>query len=111
MKSLLIIAAAAVLLMAATVSSAATYKTFSSADPLPLDKLRLPPGFSISIVARVNNSRQIALNGNETWLFAGSFEAGNVVAVPIMRTSDGNYVPSGPQRIVAKGYNLPVGVA
>ena len=29
--------------------------------PLPLEKLKLPPGFSIEVLARVPNARQMAL--------------------------------------------------
>ena len=52
----------------------------AQAAPLPLDKLHLPPGFSISIYAEVENARQLALGRNGT-VFVGSFRAGKVHAL------------------------------
>ena len=52
-----------------------------SGQPLPLEKIKLPPGFSISIYATgVPNAREMALGTNGT-LFVGSREAGNVYAI------------------------------
>ncbi|QBF84828.1 sorbosone dehydrogenase family protein [Shewanella maritima] len=48
---------------------------------LPLEKIKLPPGFSISLYAEnVENARQMAL-GNKGTVFVGSRRAGNVYAL------------------------------
>jgi glucose/arabinose dehydrogenase len=48
---------------------------------LPLDQIKLPPGFAIDLYATgVRNARQMAL-GKEGTLFVGSRSAGNVYAV------------------------------
>ncbi|MCA1979493.1 MAG: PQQ-dependent sugar dehydrogenase [Thiobacillus sp.] len=73
----------------------------SPAAGLPLEKLRLPPGFQVELFARVPNARQMALG--KSHLFVGSRAAGKVYAVPL----------AGPTRpvVVAAGLNMPVGVA
>jgi glucose/arabinose dehydrogenase len=74
---------------------------------LPLDTIKLPPGFAITVYAdNVPNARGMALGENGT-LFVGSKEKGNVYAV-----IDKN----GDQRAdevftIARGLNMPVGVA
>ena len=75
----------------------------SCSDRLPLEDIRLPPGFSIELFARVPNARQMSL-GRHT-LFVGSRQEGKVFAVPL---SGGK---AGKPRVVAEGLNLPVGVA
>src|SRR5438034_10419910 len=74
-----------------------------SAD-LPLDKIKLPPGFTIELVARVPNAREMALGPRGT-LFVGSTEAGKVYAVTLK--------PTGPAAVttIATGLDRPVGVA
>lgn len=53
----------------------------AAADDWPLDLIKLPPGFSISIYASdVRNARQMALGDNGT-LFVGTRQAGRVYAV------------------------------
>jgi len=47
---------------------------------LPLDKLKLPAGFSIAIYAEVENPRQLAIDDHGT-LYAGSRSAGKVHAI------------------------------
>src|SRR5262249_17779647 len=47
---------------------------------LPLESIKLPPGFSIELVARVENAREMALGAKGT-LFVGSMQAGKVYAV------------------------------
>ncbi|MFP5411105.1 MAG: PQQ-dependent sugar dehydrogenase [Gammaproteobacteria bacterium] len=71
------------------------------ADALPLDRLKLPPGFEIELFARVDNARQMALGKNT--LFVGSRGAGKVHAIPL----------AGPRTpvLIAEGLNMPVGVA
>lgn len=72
-----------------------------AADPLPLERLQAPPGFSVELFARVPNARQMAL-GKST-LFVGSMRAGRVYAVPLT----GARTPV----VVADGIEMPVGVA
>lgn len=72
---------------------------------LPLDQLTLPPGFTIELLARVPNARQMAL-GDGGVLYVGSREAGRVYAVPL----DAAY-RAGPVQVIASGLTMPVGVA
>jgi glucose/arabinose dehydrogenase len=71
---------------------------------LPLDTIRLPQGFAIELVARVDNARQMALGPKGT-LFVGSMQAGKVYAV--------RFRPGAPAEVLtlASGLSLPVGVA
>jgi glucose/arabinose dehydrogenase len=73
----------------------------AAAASLPLESLRLPPGFEIEVFARVPNARQMAL-GKST-LFVGSMRAGKVYAIPLK----GARKPV----VVADGLDMPVGVA
>ncbi len=69
-----------------------------------LDKIRLPPGFKIEVLARLDNPREMALGPAGT-VFAGSMRAGNVYALTLR--------PGAPARVttVASGLQMPVGVA
>ena len=73
-------------------------------ETLPLDKIKLPPGFTIELVARVPNAREMALGAKGT-LFVGSMGAGRVYAVTLARGA------SAQVRTIATGLELPVGVA
>src|SRR5919108_6241271 len=81
--------------------------TASSNQAVSLDKIQVPPGFSISIYAAgVPNARQMALGSNGT-LFAGSMNAGNVYAVVDRDKRNG-----GRDVIkLATGLNMPSGIA
>ncbi|MDB5809752.1 MAG: putative soluble quinoprotein glucose/sorbosone dehydrogenase [Betaproteobacteria bacterium] len=71
---------------------------------LPLDKIKLPPGFEISVFAdNVPNARAMAL-GEKGTVFVGSMRAGKVYAV---RSRDGKATET---LVVASGLNMPVGV-
>jgi glucose/arabinose dehydrogenase len=70
---------------------------------LPLDKIKLPAGFSIGLWAEVPNARGLALGRNGT-VFAGSKDAGNVYAI----TDNGE---TRQVRTLASGLNSPLGVA
>ena len=74
--------------------------------PLPLERIKLPPGFVIETVARVPNARAMTW-GSEGTLFVGSV-SGNVYAVTLPRagTQDPARV-----RIIAKSLREPAGVA
>jgi len=71
---------------------------------LPLESIKLPPGFTIELVARVDNARQMALGPKGT-LFVGSMQAGKVHAV--------RWRSGAPAEVLtlASGLALPVGVA
>ena len=71
--------------------------------PLPLDKIKLPAGFSIDLWAEVPNARGLALGKNGT-VFAGSKDAGNVYAI----TDNGE---ARQVRTLASGLSSPLGVA
>jgi glucose/arabinose dehydrogenase len=74
--------------------------------PVSLDKIKLPPGFSIAIYAsNIPNARQMALGTNGT-LFVGSREAGNVYAV-VDRDKDNR---ADEIIKIAEGLNMPSGV-
>ncbi len=80
-----------------------------AADELPLDRIKLPPGFSIELWARADNARQMALGRVDSaggTLFVGSMQAGKVHAVRF----DAAYKVQG-VNMVASGLRLPVGVA
>ncbi len=71
---------------------------------LPIEKIKLPEGFAIEVVARVENARGMAL-GDKGTLFVGSIQAGKVYAV--------QFAPGSPAQVstVASGLQLPAGVA
>ena len=69
---------------------------------LALGEIKLPPGFSIEVLARLDNPRQMALGAGGT-LFVGSMRAGNVYAIDLQH---GAKVTT-----IASGLQMPVGVA
>jgi glucose/arabinose dehydrogenase len=72
---------------------------------LPLERVRLPPGFEISVFAEgVKNARSMAL-GDKGWLFVGTMGAGNVYAIH----HDGKRALE--TITIASGLNMPNGVA
>ncbi len=75
--------------------------------PLPLEKIKLPPGFSIEMVARVPNARAMTWGAQGT-LFVGSANAGKVHAVTLPRpgSQEGARV-----RTIASDLRDPAGVA
>lgn len=77
-------------------------------DPaLPIDRIKLPPGFKIDIyAANVPNARSLTL-GRDGTLFVGSRTEGKVYAIP-----DRNHDNRGDEVIIlARGLNMPNGVA
>jgi len=77
----------------------------NAAQNLPLDAIRLPPGFQISVyAANVPNARAMALGARGT-VFVGSMRAGNVYALP---PGDNRTATA---LTIARGLDLPVGVA
>ena len=76
---------------------------YAYAENLPIEKLKLPAGFTIEIVARVPNARQMCLGSGST-IFVGSKEEGKVYAVT--RAKNG----STKVYTIASGLNMPTGV-
>jgi glucose/arabinose dehydrogenase len=77
-----------------------------SGQALPLEKVKLPPGFSISVYATgVRDARQMALGSGGT-VFVGSMNAGNVYAL-VDRDKD-NRVDEVTR--VTGGLNMPSGI-
>ncbi len=75
-----------------------------AADKIPLDKIKLPPGFEISLYASgIPNARSMVYGKNGT-LFVGTRFVGNVYAVV---EKDGKRTT----KIIAKGLHRPNGVA
>jgi len=62
---------------------------YAQASDLPIEEIKLPPGFKIELLARVDNAREMALGAKGT-LFVGSMQAGKVYAVQLK--------PPGPPR-------------
>ncbi len=81
----------------------------SAAAELPLEQIKLPPGFAIELFARVDNARQMALGRTDATggtLFVGSMRAGKVHALRF----DAAFKARAPS-VVASGLQMPVGVA
>jgi len=77
----------------------------ADAQRLPVEKIRLPPGFQITVFAdNVPNARGMAW-GNKGTLFVGSREAGNVYA---LKHKDGKATQL---YTVATGLDMPSGLA
>lgn len=95
--------------MQATIFLSATLLSIFSAD-LPIDSLKLPDGFKISVYASdVENARQMAL-GDKGVLFVGSRTAGNVYAL-VDKNGDGDTTDEGDKKyIIASGLNMPSGI-
>lgn len=73
---------------------------------LPLEKIKLPPGFVIEVYAEVDNARSLALSPSGT-LFVGNRNGDKVYAV---RDED-NDNKADKKWIIASGLNMPNGVA
>jgi glucose/arabinose dehydrogenase len=73
---------------------------------LPLNKINLPPGFSISVYAEVDGARSMVMSPSGT-LFVGNQGAGKVYAV---KDTDGDHIAD-KKWIIATGLNNPNGVA
>jgi len=81
----------------------------ATATDLPLEQIKLPPGFAIELWARVDNARQMALGQHDSrggTLFVGSRQAGKVHAVRF-----GPDLQARGVTLVADGLQLPTGVA
>ena len=76
-------------------------------DALPLELLKVPPGFTIEVVARVANPRAMTW-GAEGTLFVGSANAGTVYAIKLPPAGDKGEAVS---HVIARGLREPAGVA
>ncbi len=89
----------------AFVAASAACSFASGADgPLPLDRIKLPPGFEIRLHARVPNARSMTMSPAGT-LFVGNRQGGAVFAVRDASGGAGEVVR------IARGLNMPNGVA
>ena len=77
------------------------------AQKLPLERIKLPPGFTIELFARVPNARAMAL-GKQT-LFVGSRSEGKVHALKLR--GEGANLAVERVTVVADGLDMPTGVA
>jgi len=85
-------------------SALLTFSAAVMAQRLPLENIKLPPGFSISVFAdNVPNARAMAL-GDRGTLFVGSMRAGKVYAVRIQENKAVETLT------IASGLTMPVGV-
>ncbi len=96
----------AVLVVAAGACSRAERATEAAPQRLPLEQIKLPPGFSISEYARVPNARSLALGAKGT-VFVSNRSGQNVYAV---RDEDGDGRAER-QWVVFRGGRMPNGVA
>jgi glucose/arabinose dehydrogenase len=88
-------------------SGAGTNPSATSSQGLPLERIKLPPGFEISVyAANVANARSLTLSPGGI-LFVGTRTAGNVYAV-VDRDKDNR---ADEVITVARGLNMPNGVA
>jgi glucose/arabinose dehydrogenase len=88
---------------AALAALACATQPVSAQSALPLDRIKLPPGFVIETLARVPNARAMTW-GERGTLFVGSTNAGKVYAVTL--TGTGATV-----RVIASDLHEPAGVA
>lgn len=77
-----------------------------SSAKLPLDKIKLPDGFTISVYAEVENARSMVMSPSGT-LFVGTWEKGKVYAV---KDINGDKIAD-KKWLLASGLNYPNGVA
>lgn len=89
--------------LAATGSQPAISGTSAS---LPVDKIKLPPGFQISVFAEVDNARSMAISPSGI-IYVGNRHADKVYAV---KDEDGDGLAD-KRWILASGLNTPNGVA
>jgi glucose/arabinose dehydrogenase len=98
---------AIIVLLGVTLVALYAQQAKSSSKALPLDTIRLPAGFSISIWAQgVKNARQMAV-GSKGTVFVGSRQAGLVHAL-VDTNADGK---ADKTYVIAKGLDQPSGVA
>jgi glucose/arabinose dehydrogenase len=88
-------------------SGIAVFPAHATDARLPIESIRLPPGFTIEVVARMPDARAMTW-GTEGTLFVGSTGAGKVYAVTL--PASGN-TGDADVRVIASGLEEPAGVA
>jgi glucose/arabinose dehydrogenase len=73
---------------------------------LPLDRIKLPPGFEIAVFAEVDNARTLAISPSGI-VYAGNRNGDNVYAV---QDTNGDF-KADKKWVIARGLNSPNGVA
>ena len=73
---------------------------------LPLQQIKLPPGFTISVYAEVDNARSMAISPSGT-IFVGNRNGDKVYAI---KDTDGDY-KADKKWVIASDLNMPNGVA
>lgn len=73
---------------------------------LPLDKIKLPAGFTIEVYAEVENAREMALSPSGV-LYVGNRDKDKVYAV---KDTDGD-LKADKKWVITSGFNMPNGVA
>jgi glucose/arabinose dehydrogenase len=73
---------------------------------LPLEKIKLPDGFSIAVFAEVDNARSLAISPSGT-IFVGNRNGDKVYAV---KDTDGDF-KADKKWVIASGLNMPNGIA
>jgi len=63
--------------------SFAMLRCLAQASDLPIEEIKLPPGFKIEVLARIDDAREMALGAKGT-LFVGSMQAGKVYALSLI---------------------------
>jgi len=97
--------------LVAAVLLLSTSASVRAQDALPLETLKLPPGFTIEVVARVPNARAMTWGANGT-LFVGSTNAGSVYALKLPPPGQqGQPVSQAVSQVIATGLREPAGVA
>ena len=89
----------------ATIDTSVPALTKASAE-LPLNTIKLPKGFSISVYAEVDNARSMAMSPDGT-LFVGNRNGDKVYA---LKDTDGDF-KADKKWVIASGLNMPNGVA
>jgi glucose/arabinose dehydrogenase len=72
----------------------------------PLNKIKLPKGFAISVYAEVNNARSMAI-GTQGTVFVGNRSGDKVYAI----VDKNNDFKADEVKVIASGLNMPCGVA
>ncbi|MBS0326140.1 MAG: PQQ-dependent sugar dehydrogenase [Proteobacteria bacterium] len=101
-----IVAAIALALAAGSTQTVACAQSPAISAPLPLERIRLPQGFAIDLVARVPHAREMAFGRHGT-LFVGSAD-GAVHALTFAQAGARGAVTL---RTIATGLRDPIGVA
>ena len=113
MKRLIILPAIALFAFACFTNSTAPVSNDNSvpalteaSEDIPLNSIKMPKGFSISVFAEVENARSMAMSPGGT-LFVGNRNEDKVYAI---KDTDGDF-KADKKWVIASGLNMPNGVA